>query len=459
MESKSGVFTFDNMISSLREAMKTFPDKRTGKNTQYEVMDAASGAFSVFFTQCPSFLSHQELMQKRYGFSNAKALFAMKNIPSDNHIRTLLDEANPSLLSSVFADCFDALKKSGTLEGFRAALGKKSNDLLIALDGTMHFSSTHLSCKNCSKKVKAGETFYSHSVITPTIVAPGMNKVISLMPEFITPQDGDPPSHKATEGRSKKQDCEIKAGKRWINHHGKKYSDEATVLGDDLYAHEPFARDLLSFGLNFIFVCKPESHKTVYEWVKGAAKEFVEDRFDGKQHLIYTYQYAEGVPLRDKVKKDDEPLVVNFVEVTVTERATGRQLYHNAFVTNHELTEKTLPTIVDCGRARWKIENENNNTLKRQGYNLEHNFGHGKQYLASILAAMNILAFLFHTMLEFMNEKYQLLRVALGARKRLFESIRVLLIYVPVTNFDHLLIFMIESLKRPRAIETLKFPV
>ena len=52
----------------------------------------------------------------------------------------------------------------------------------------------------------------------------------------------------------------------------------------------------------------------------------------------------------------------------------------------------------DCGRARWKIENENNNTLKTAGYHLEHNFGHGKQYLASLLATMNILAFLFHTM-------------------------------------------------------------
>jgi hypothetical protein len=56
------VFTFDDMIASLRRAMSKFPDNRTGKNTQYEIMDAASGAFSVFFTQCPSFLSHQQLM-------------------------------------------------------------------------------------------------------------------------------------------------------------------------------------------------------------------------------------------------------------------------------------------------------------------------------------------------------------------------------------------------------------
>jgi hypothetical protein len=36
------------------------------------------------------------------------------------------------------------------------------------------------------------------------------------------------------------------------------------------------------------------------------------------------------------------------------------------------------------GRARWKIENETFNTLKNQGYQFEHNFGHGKQNLSCI---------------------------------------------------------------------------
>ena len=35
--------------------------------------------------------------------------------------------------------------------------------------------------------------------------------------------------------------------------------------------------------------------------------------------------------------------------------------------------------------------------LKTNGYNLEHNFGHGKQTLASVLVTLNLLAFAFHT--------------------------------------------------------------
>ena len=247
----------------------------------------------------------------------------------------------------------------------------------------------------------------------------------------------------------------LKASKRWLKQYGSNKLSGITILGDDLYAHEPFCKEVSEKELNFIFVCKPDSHKTVYEWVKGITNKWVEDRFDGKTHQIYTYSYVEGVPLRD----GEDALLVNFIEIIVTDRKTGKKLYHNAFITNHPLTEKTLPLIVNCGRARWKVENENNNTLKTQGYHLEHNFGHGKKHLASLLATMNILAFLFHTMLELMNDKYQLLRKVLGARKRLFESIRVLLIYHPYQNFDHLLIFMIEGLKKPHEIDKLRYPL
>ena len=445
VEQKKVVFSFDDMIASLRRAMKTFPDLRTGKNKTYELMDAASGAFSVFFTQCPSFLSHQKLMQQKYGLSNSKTLFGMRDIPTDNHIRMLLDPVSPSLLGPVFEGCFDAFSTSGHLNSFRVSLGKEHDDLLIALDGTEYHTSDTISCDNCSVRVKDHYTRYLHSMITPTLVKPNNNTVISLPAEFIIPQDGN-----------EKQDCEQNAAKRWIKNHKKRYASEnVTILGDDLYAHEPMCREFLSAGFNFILVAKPESHKTLYEWCEGIMQEKVIDRFDGKKHLIYTYRYVEQVPLRN----DKDALLVNFVEVTVTERKSAKQLYHNEFVTNHPLTDETLPVIIDCGRARWKIENENNNTLKTKGYHLEHNFGHGKQFLSSLLAAMNLLAFLFHTMLEFMNKKYKLLRTALWARKRFFNDIRTLLVYLPFKSFDTLMTFMLEGIKQPYGLETLKVPV
>lgn len=83
-----------------------------------------------------------------------------------------------------------------------------------------------------------------------------------------------------------------------------------------------------------------------------------------------------------------------------------------------------------AGRSRWKIENENNNTLKTKGYHFAHNFGHGKESMANLLASMNMLAFLFHTAMDLTCEVYVKLRAKLGARKKFFEHVRTLTQYI-----------------------------
>ena len=94
-----------------------------------------------------------------------------------------------------------------------------------------------------------------------------------------------------------------------------------------------------------------------------------------------------------------------------------------------------------------KIENEHNNTLKTKGYHLEHNFGHGKQHLSSLLFTFNILAFLFHTVLEMMDDRYQMIRKELPTRKTFFDDIRALTRYICFDSWDHMLSFMMEGLE------------
>ena len=106
-----------------------------------------------------------------------------------------------------------------------------------------------------------------------------------------------------------------------------------------------------------------------------------------------------------------------------------------------------MKEIVEAGRARWKIENENNNTLKTKGYHLEHNFGHGKEHLSSLLLTFNILAFLFHTLLEMMDDRYQMIRKELPTRKTFFDDIRALTRYICFDSWDHMLRFMMIGLE------------
>jgi hypothetical protein len=427
-------FAFETLTKSLREAIESFPDKRTGDNLSYTMEDAGLGAFSVFFTQCPSFLAHQKAMVEAKGKSNAQTIFGLEKIPSDNHIRTLLDPAPPELAFPVFDSAFQILDQKGHIDEFRVFNG----DLLIPLDGTWFFSSKNIHCDNCCKiNHQDGSNTYYHSVITPVIVKPGFDKVIALPPEFILPQDGH-----------EKQDCENAAAKRWILGQGKKYSPlGVTILGDDLYSNHPIGNSLLDNGFNFILVCKPDSHKTLYEWVE-LLEEGVDQhtvvikRWNGKLREIYIYRYANHVPLRDS----DDTIWVNWMELTVIDD-DGVIHYQNAFITNHTITDKNVENLVLCGRARWKVENENNNTLKTIGYNLEHNYGHGKKNLSTLLATFIILAFLFHTVLEFTEDRYRLIRKKLPARKTFFDDIRALTRYICFDTWDHLLNFMMEGLE------------
>ena len=63
-------------------------------------------------------------------------------------------------------------------------------------------------------------------------------------------------------------------------------------------------------------------------------------------------------------------------------------------MTDIPLDASTVEVVMRGGRARWKIENETFNTLKNQGYHFEHNFGHGRKQLCSVLTLLMMLAFL-----------------------------------------------------------------
>ena len=433
-QKKSHQLSFGSMVKWLRSTMAAFPDKRRGSNCHYSIEDAALGAFSVFFTQSPSFLTFQTNMRKNKGQSNAQTLFDMDEIPSDNHIRNLMDEVPPSEVNPMYHYIFDGIKESGYLKAFRSY----GNNLLCALDGTHFFSSNKIHCENCnSKKHKNGTTTYFHSAITPVLVAPGQKKVISLPPEFITPQDGN-----------EKQDCENAAAKRWINQYAPVYRDLGIIiLGDDLYCRQPICTLILDKGLHFILVCKPDSHKTLYQWVEelqamNAVETVVEKIRRGNTHHIYTYRFVNQVPIRD----GEKALEVNWCEMTITS-AAGKRLYKNSFATDFTISKDNVKQIATDGRARWKIENENNNILKTKGYHLEHNFGHGKKHLSNLLLTLNLLAFLFHTALEMFDDTYRRIRQDLPTRKTFFDDIRALTRYICFESWEVMLAFMARGLE------------
>ena len=298
-----------------------------------------SAAFSVFFMQSPSFLAYQRHLQEGHGRSNCEGLFGISKIPSDNHIRDMPDPADPALLYPMFPEVLGELEQSGGLSAFR----RLGNHVLIALDGSEYFRSNKINCAHCSTRLRgkgkdngAGKIEYFHVMLGATLVAPGHNQVVPLEPEFVSPQDG-----------AEKQDCETRAVQRWLAKHGAQYTRLNPIyLGDDLHARQPTCKAVLAASGNFVFVCKPDSHPLIQEYITGielpSHAVLVKS---GHKRFTHRYRWLSDVPLRD----GDDAMKVNWLEIEIHD-ADGNVTYRNSFITDLPVNRDNVAELTACGR-------------------------------------------------------------------------------------------------------------
>jgi hypothetical protein len=175
-------------------------------------------------------------------------------------------------------------------------------------------------------------------------------------------------------------------------------------------------------GGHFLFVCKPSSHQTIEEYLTGVDLPTLTRTVKrGRQRFEYRYRWLSDVPLRG------DALTVNWLMIEIV-NAAGTVTYRNSFVTDLDVGPDTVVDLAACGRARWKIENESFNVLKNNGYNLEHNFGHGKNNLSAVFVSLNLLAFAFHTVCDFAEDLWRRAMKKMGTR--FFENLRSITTFV-----------------------------
>ena len=422
MASVANFHFLDSILDRFHQDASALPDSRRGSNTRYAVSDAAACALATFFFQSPSFLDFQRRMLEASARSNCHSLFGVGDIPCSNHIRNLLDGPDSSLLSDLFPLCLDTLRDHGALDPFLRLDGR----LLVALDGIQIHCSDSIHCEQCSvRHVGRHKTpQYFHTMLSATVVADGHNRVIPLMPEFVQPQH-DPAAHQPDlPEQQRKQDCECNAAKRWLDAHLPALLPcRPVLLGDDLYCCQPICQRVLDRGADFLFVCKPNSHKTLYKqlpdrriWSTG----WIRNRNRKRQIEERRIRWRNNVPVR----AGQHALRGNWLELEI--RRDGERTYRNAFFTSLKLTAGNVAGIARAGRARWKIENEAFNCLARHGYNLKRNFGHGKHGLANLLATLNLFAFTLHSVLDCLSDLWRQCRDKAGTRRNFFEQLRFL---------------------------------
>jgi hypothetical protein len=396
------------LLKKIRGIFKHVPEHRKGK-IAYPLADVLMSGLAMFGLKSESMLAFDQGRADPHLTHNLQHLYDVEKVPCDTQMRTVLDQVDPKALRPATVEIIHELQKQGVLESYRFLGG-----YLVSADGTGMFSSSKISCSHCCEKQhKNGETTYHHQLLASVIVHPDQSTVLPLFHEPITKQDG-----------KTKNDCEHNASKRLVPALKKGFPRlNKIMLQDALACNGPHINLLKENDFSFIITAKPTVTSLLLKSVlkgqsdgSGKTVEFeVKDETTG---IIKGYRYANSVPLNSTHKK----LLVNFIDYWEV-HPNGKE-YMYACVTDLPIAADNVEKIVRAGRSCWKVENETFNTLKNQGYCLEHNYGHGKKHLATTLALLMMLAFTVDQVQELCCSVFKAARHRFTSRKMLWRKMR-----------------------------------
>ena len=414
----------DELIKLLREGFEKIRDHRQ-YNARYALADLLSAGFAIFSLKDPSLLAFRRQYPQRS--ENLKRVYGLDRIPQDTALREGLDEVDPKMLQAQFKPLLDRLRQARAVKK-REVLGGFT---LLAGDGTENFCSDSRCCPHClTKKRRGGHTTYHHQLLGAVWVQPGEKTVFPVAVEPIMCQDGQ-----------EKNDCELNAGKRLIPQIVQMLPHEKILMTfDALYANAPFIRLLKEHHISFVIVTKEGFVARQVERLEaqGALKEISWET----QDRICAIRFANDLIINGQ----NQDLKVNYFEYWEVHPQSADLIFFNSWITDLTVTEQNAVELVAVGRTRWKIENETFNTLKNQGYYLEHNYGHGSKYLATNFAILTFLAFLTDQIAQYLDKTWQKAWEVCKTKKALWEKVRQVFDLLPVKSMNAMLEFI--SLQR-----------
>jgi len=380
------------------------------ENFKLKLPNLLSLSFSMFHLKDPSLSSFREQFSVRA--ENLARVYGVMVLPGDTALRESIDKVLPSELQALFKPLLGFLKKQNALKK-RQVLGGYT---AVSVDGTGHYCSGTKGCPQCMvKNHRNGKTTYYHQLLGAVAVHPDESTVFPVACEAIVKQDGN-----------KKKDWELNASKRIIQQSRAALGEEKIIaIFDALYINGPHIKALSKENMSYIIGSKGQTYVDVQVKVlrQNNQLESLTWKKDGKKCTI---NFANNLILNGQ----HQEILTNYFEYIEIDVKTGKQTFYATWITDLEITKDNAKAFVKVARSRWKIENETFNTLKNQGYHLEHNYGHGKKYLATNFAILTFIAFLVDQIAQHLDKDFQAaktvcknLQIALGEDKEYFLSL------------------------------------
>lgn len=398
-------------------------------------------SFAVFALKSPSLLQFEnQFKEEKIKLHNLNSLFKIDRVPSDTHLRDVLETVEYIQYRPIFQRLFSYIQRSKTLEQFEFMKINGQSYYLLATDGSGYFRSEKLVCDCCMVEEHFDENNkmtlkFGHNILAGSIVHPDLKQVIPMCPEPIMRLDG-----------SSKNDSEQTAFRRFLADFKREHPKLKIIfLLDALYANGPIIKLLREYGYEFLIAVKETKSLLFMNVKKGETTgetQFHERVFESGQKVIKTtkmnYRFANNVRLH----QDKESPFINFVQVKeVTEwigkKGKQERLERNfTFITDIPVTKNNIVQLAQGGRTRWKIENETFNTLKNRGYNLEHNYGHGEKNLTHNFIMSMFLAFFVDQIQENSCYTFKKLVEKVKQKSYLWMKFEGAFTFIEFTNWD-----------------------
>jgi len=416
------------LISILHKQFSKVHDPREfTKKVTISITDHLMSGLAVFGLKCPSLLDFDRKRSDSVIAQNLRDLYHINNAPSDTYLRERLDNVDPDHIRPAFKKIFALFQRGKGLEEFEFLDGY----VIISGDGTGQFSSSNVCCPQCCvKEHQNGTKTYYHQMFGACIVHPDKKNVIPLCPEVILNQDGN-----------SKNDCERNACKRFLEKFRREHPHlKAILVEDGLSSTAPHIRMIEEFGLKYILGAKPGDHQFLFEQLE-TSEETCYHEIKADDGYYHQFRFLNSASLN----KSNQDVKVNFLDYRQTD-PKGKEL-NFSWVTNILISTINVIKITQGGRARWKIENETFNTLKNLGYNFEHNYGHGKKYLSTVLCLLMMLSFLIDQVQEICCSLFQQCRKFARIYYNLWANMRTLFHFVKLGNWENF--YLMLSKQKP----------
>lgn len=405
LKAQENLGSFDKIYKGIISRLFNKISDPRDDNSSYPLSNILKSGFALYSLKSPSLFSFRK--RSKAENSNLESVYGINSIPSDNGLRKALDKVCPKEIRKGFHNLFKRIKRIKILDKYRF-FGKH---YIVSIDGVEHFCSKTISCEHCLKRQhRDGSNSNYHSMLSAAIVHPDQREVFVLDNEPIVKQDG-----------CQKNDCERNACKRLFEQFNELYSKEyMTFVLDALYACGPIIRQITANNRwKYIIAIKSKGHEKLLNafWKRDERGQVKWHRYEDEEGT-HEQGYTNNVALNNT----HPDIRVNILYYKITLKNGDVKIF--SWITNIKITKANVVKVAKAGRSRWKIENETFNTLKNQGYNFEHNFGHGKQNLCTNFAFLMMLAFIVDQIQQHTCKVFQQILKDLKTRVKLWEALR-----------------------------------